>query len=500
MPTAIAVTGSDLALPAADRTTPAAVVLPAPHLQPLDEALTQTAAVLEHHGHLVVLYSDACPEAHVRRLHTLRGLLESDRIALVKVDLPPLGLAVLARQLRELSRSALSPGVLACAARLLAHYIHAGALLGTVGGLERVAVDLRAHMASWLPGVQFAVLAAPAPHLVRVERHSTEAALPAPSYATELTVARGHFSGDWVGSVLAPAWQVRGTHEVPLPAESARWWGTRKLVEFAAAIPDPALLHRLVSSVRREDCGWCGLELLGDRCAFCGTPGRGGEHVAAGGRAVTGGSTGTRNALPPGGGAGAAMEGGPGTGVRVADTVRPGPLPAAMPPGAVPPAAMPPGEAPPVAQPFGAPGVPGAPGLPGLPGVSGTPGVGGPSGICGEPGAPGTAGVPGLPAAPASLPPDAPPTGPRYPGAHPGGPPLPGPLPGGPFAGPPPTGPPPTGLPLAGPAPFAPPPSGPAYALGLSPVAPPGVPGGVPRPQQPRPQQPRPAPIEVPHP
>ncbi|WP_405744116.1 hypothetical protein OG422_20335 [Streptomyces sp. NBC_01525] len=472
MPTAIAVTGSDLALPAADRTTPAAVVLPAPHLQPLDEALTQTAAVLEHHGHLVVLHSDACPEAHVRRLHTLRGLLESDRIALVKVDLPPLGLAVLARQLRELSRSALSPGVLACAARLLAHYIHAGALLGTVGGLERVEVDLRAHMTSWLPGVQFAVLAAPAPHLVRVERHSTEAALPAPSYATELAVARGHFSGDWVGSVLAPAWQVRGAQEVPLPAESAHWWGTRKLVEFAAAIPDPALLHRLVSSVRREDCAWCGLELLGDRCAFCGTAGRGGEHVAAGGRAVTGGPAGARNApaaLPPGSGPGPAVDGGPGAGERVSPAVGPGPLPGAVPPGVVPP-----GEAPPAAQPFGAPGVPGVPG---------------------RPGTPGTAGVPGLPAVPVSLPPDAPPTGSPYPGVYPGGPPLPGPLPGGPFAGPPPIGPPPIGPPPIGPMPPALPPFGPPYALGLSPVAPPGVPGGVPRPQQPRP-----APIEVPHP
>ncbi|MFC5893637.1 hypothetical protein ACFP3M_12490, partial [Streptomyces ramulosus] len=331
MPTAIAVTGTDLALPAADRTTPAAVVLPAPHLQPLDEALTQTAAVLEHHGHLVVLYSDACPQEHVRRLHTLRALLESDRIALVKVDLPPLGLAVLARQLRELSRSALSPGVLACAARLLAHYIHAGALLATVGGLDRVEVDLRAHMASWLPGVQFAVLAAPAPHLVRVERHSTDAALPAPSYATELVVARGHFGGDWVGSVLAPAWQVRGSQEAPLPAESARWWGTRKLVEFAAAIPDPALLHRLVSSVRREDCAWCGLELLGDRCAFCGTQGRGGEHVAAGGRAVTGGPTGARGALPPGSGATPAADAGPAAGAPVPPAVPPAPPPGAAP-------------------------------------------------------------------------------------------------------------------------------------------------------------------------
>ncbi|WP_228452880.1 chitinase, partial [Streptomyces alkaliterrae] len=42
-------------------------------------------------------------------------------------DLPPLGLAVLVRQLRQLSTADLSPGVLAGAVRLLAHYVHAGA-------------------------------------------------------------------------------------------------------------------------------------------------------------------------------------------------------------------------------------------------------------------------------------------------------------------------------------------------------------------------------------
>ncbi|WP_341483562.1 hypothetical protein [Streptomyces endophytica] len=114
--------------------TPAAVVLPAPHLAPLDDALTETSAVLEHHGHLVALYSSACPPEHVRRLHTLRAVLESDRIAIVPVSLPPLGVALLARQLRQLSLYDFSPGVLASAARLLTHYIHAGALLGSVTG------------------------------------------------------------------------------------------------------------------------------------------------------------------------------------------------------------------------------------------------------------------------------------------------------------------------------------------------------------------------------
>ncbi|GFE14663.1 hypothetical protein Sgleb_27100 [Streptomyces glebosus] len=272
VPTAIAVTSPDLALPATDRQTPAAVVLQAPHLQPLDDALTETSAVLEHHGHLVALYSSVCPPEHIRRLHTLRAVLESDRIAIVPLSLPPLGVALLARQLRQLSLCDVSPGVLASAARLLAHYIHAGALLGSVSGLDRVEVDLRAHMKSWLPGAHFAVLAHPQPQLLHLDRHSTEAGLPGPKFATQLAVARGQLTSEWVTGALAPAWQVQGVYETRLPAESARWWGTPKLIEFAAAIPDVSVLYQLVASVRREECRWCGLELLGDRCAFCAAP------------------------------------------------------------------------------------------------------------------------------------------------------------------------------------------------------------------------------------
>ncbi|WP_078972828.1 MULTISPECIES: hypothetical protein [Streptomyces] len=275
MPTAIAVTSADLALPATDRQTPAAVVVRPPHAQPLDEALTELGAVLEHHGHLVALYSTACPPDHVRRLHTLRAVLESDRFAIVPVDLPPLGLAVLGHQLRQLSLCDFSPGLLACAARLLAHYVHAGALLGSVARLDRVATDLRSHLRSWVPGTQFAVLANPEPHLVHLDRHAERAAdagLRPPGFATRLVHARGQLAGDWVGGVLARSWQVQGTYEVPLPAESAAWWGTRKLAEFAAAIPDLSVLYQLVASVRREECRWCGLELIGDRCAFCCAP------------------------------------------------------------------------------------------------------------------------------------------------------------------------------------------------------------------------------------
>jgi hypothetical protein len=95
---------------------------------------------------------------------------------------------------------------------------------------------------------------------------------PGPQFATTLLVARGQLQSEWVTSTLASAWRIQGLQEVALPAESARWWATGKLIEFAAAIPDISVLYRLVASVRREECRWCGLELIGDRCGFCSAP------------------------------------------------------------------------------------------------------------------------------------------------------------------------------------------------------------------------------------
>ncbi|MFF2365550.1 hypothetical protein ACFVU0_23030 [Streptomyces sp. NPDC058122] len=265
MPTAIAVTSPDLVLPPHDRQTPPAAVQP---LGTLEDSLTGMHALIEQHGYVIALYPASAETAVTRRLHTVRSVLESDRIALLGIDLPPLGIALLAQQLRQLSVCDFSPGVLASAARLLAHYIYAGALLGSVAKLDRVPVSLKSHAKSWVPGAQFAVLANPRAELIRVGQED----LPGPEFGTRLLSAAGQPPSDWVTSTLAPAWQVQGAATVPLPEESVRWWGTNRLVEFAAGLHDASVLYQLVSSVRRDECRWCGLELIGDRCGFCAAP------------------------------------------------------------------------------------------------------------------------------------------------------------------------------------------------------------------------------------
>ncbi|MQY14826.1 hypothetical protein SRB5_50020 [Streptomyces sp. RB5] len=266
MPLAIAVTSPDLVLPE----TPV-LVLQSPREQSLEDALARTSAILEHHGFLLVVYPQAAPAAVVRRLHTVRSVLESDRIALVPLPLPPLAVAVLARQLTQLTDPAYGPqpgpGIAASAARLLTHYVYAGGLLGSLSKLDRVPVALGRHLKSRLPGAQHAVLAAPREEAAKADRPPA-----GPDFATTLVVARGQLAGDWPERVLAPAWRVRAVLEVPLPGPSAAWWATSRVVEFAAGIFDPGVLHQLVASVRRERCPWCGLEVLGDRCVLCVAP------------------------------------------------------------------------------------------------------------------------------------------------------------------------------------------------------------------------------------
>ncbi|SCK14323.1 hypothetical protein H181DRAFT_00924 [Streptomyces sp. WMMB 714] len=278
MPTALAVTSDGHMLPPPDRQTPRAHVFRPPGDQPLELALAETQRLVNQHGHLVVVYPATLDKPFVHRLHTIRSVLESDRIALLPTRLPPLGTAVLVRQLRQLSLCDFSPGVLAAAARLLAHYVYAGALLNSVAKLDHVSVPLTAHAKSWMSRSQFAVLAAPGTQLVRLDANGaaggggSEASLAGPQFPTHLTVARGALNSEWVNGTLAAQWNVRGVQEAQLPGESARWWGTGKLIEFAAAIPDVSVLYQLVSSVRRDECHWCGLELIGDRCAFCAAP------------------------------------------------------------------------------------------------------------------------------------------------------------------------------------------------------------------------------------
>ena len=93
--------------------------------------------------------------------------------------------------------------------------------------------------------------------------------LPGPEFGTSMLVAQGQLQSDWATATLAKSWNAQGLREVVLPAESATWWGTGKLIEFCAYLPDLSVLYQLVTSVRQNSCHWCGIDVIGDRCVFC---------------------------------------------------------------------------------------------------------------------------------------------------------------------------------------------------------------------------------------
>jgi hypothetical protein len=155
---------------------------------PLEQHLLRIVAGLEACGHLVVLVPPEPTDPVRRRMHTVRAALESDRLALVPVDLPPLATSLLAEQLRQLSATDLGPGVLAGAARLLSYYLYSGALLGSIAKLDRVDVPVGAHLKSLVPGRNFVALAHPEPYLGEADAGTTP---PGPAFVTQLAIAPG---------------------------------------------------------------------------------------------------------------------------------------------------------------------------------------------------------------------------------------------------------------------------------------------------------------------
>lgn len=257
MPSVITVTSDDLAVP-------------------LEEQVTRVSAALDAYGHVVALAPADPADPARRRLHTVRSALEADRVAIVPVALPPLACTLLGEQVRQLAGTDLGPGVLAGAARLLTYYLHSGALLGSVAKLDRVPVSVGTHVKSLVPGRHFAVLAHPEPYLAEADPDKVP---PGPGYQTQLAVAGKGLDPGWITGPLAAAWHTAHVREVPQPTDAARWWGTSKLVEFTAYIADVGMLYQLVTSVRRDTCTWCGLEVIGDQCLFCAT--RLGDRAAA---------------------------------------------------------------------------------------------------------------------------------------------------------------------------------------------------------------------------
>ncbi|GLZ09967.1 hypothetical protein Acsp04_02020 [Actinomadura sp. NBRC 104425] len=303
----------------------------------------QMTYLLSRNGAVVAVYPAAEQPEIGRILRMARGLLKTDRIAGVPLELPPLALSLIADQLAFVARY-VSPGIVAGIAAPLTQRIVAGAWVNSVAKLERVKTGIGQHVTSYLPGSGFMVTAAPTQGVHRVTSSKPVAELSQrPLDPVLLLAAHGNGDMDWLRGRLQPALGVSRLMLVQEQPRSAAYWGTKKYVEFVAFSGHPQELPLLLRSQPCVPCRWCGEMVMSGTCPFCGMV-----------KPETAAEAGPPQPPQPPGGA------------------RPAPAqPAPGRPGATPPATPP--TTPPAARPGTAPSAPSKPAHPGQPGAGGAP-------------------------------------------------------------------------------------------------------------------------------
>ncbi|WP_344951323.1 hypothetical protein, partial [Actinomadura miaoliensis] len=230
----------------------------------------QMTHLLGQSGAVVAVYSATEQPEVGRILRMARGLLRTDRIAGVPLELPPLALSLIADQLAFVARY-VRPGVVASIATPLTQRIVAGAWVNSVAKLERVKTGIGQHVTSYLPGSGFMVTAAPAPGVHRVTSSKPVSELPhRPIDPVLLLAARGNGDMDWLRERLQPALGVSRLLLVEEQPRSAAYWGTKKYVEFVAFSGHPQELPGLLRSQPCVPCRWCGEMVMFGACPFCG--------------------------------------------------------------------------------------------------------------------------------------------------------------------------------------------------------------------------------------
>ncbi|WP_019634363.1 hypothetical protein [Actinomadura atramentaria] len=235
-----------------------------------DAFLAGAERALDEHGAAVVVHPAWHADAAVRLVRRARALLDTDRVAAVGVDLPPLAFSVVADQLAFVAPH-VPPGALACLPGVLAARVVAGARVRSVARLEHVRTGLRQHVASYLPGSAFVVLAGAEPGV-----HRVTAARPVPEPPRRplepvlLLASADGPDAAWADERLAPALRAASVTSVPAQPLADAYWGVRGHAEFAAFSGHPDDLSRALAVLRCAPCPWCGAEVAGPRCPFCG--------------------------------------------------------------------------------------------------------------------------------------------------------------------------------------------------------------------------------------
>lgn len=273
----VAVLGIGLELAALAPDAPAVTRLPVPSggdeaLVALNDALREALGLARRA--VVVLPDWAGDDAH-RHVQTAHALLDTDRVAIARTDLPPLAASIAAALAAATAPHLRGAGVLAQALPAIAKELTVLAWLGRVTSLRRPSPSLGQHARSLMPGQGFLAVLQPEELVRPLKGEDTPEDLPLPGTAgaeTHELLMAPHPGADvdWVTNLAKPALGDLKLREVDPTAAGATWWGTDRLVEVVAYPTDMEALARRVAPATIQRCGWCREPIAEQPCPLCG--------------------------------------------------------------------------------------------------------------------------------------------------------------------------------------------------------------------------------------
>jgi hypothetical protein len=237
----------------------------------VERLYAHAADELDQSGTVLAVYPTWGSRTLPDQLATVRAGLETARLVPVPLELPPLGIAVLAAQLAAIAGYPVSPGRLVAGVPALARRLVIGAWSRRARGPAGLgSVRLGIRLLSLVPRTRFAVTVQPTPDCVHLRGDAAPPDTWRPDSPSALVYAGRATETGWVRDIAAGnLGPERITAAAPLP-DATRWWGSRRVVEIVACDGRPdRLVRALEATVAVRPCGWCAEPVTGDQCPFC---------------------------------------------------------------------------------------------------------------------------------------------------------------------------------------------------------------------------------------
>ncbi|CAN5247975.1 hypothetical protein BH23ACT9_BH23ACT9_10750 [soil metagenome] len=221
---------------------------------------------------LLVIYPATLGDAPARAISTVRAALDGAPLLWHATGLPPLAADVLVTLAAALHEPLGDAAVVAAALPLLEQQIVHLAWVPSVTGLRAPAPTVWQHARSMAPGGSWLVSSWPEPGIHRLGSGD----LPAlPSPAQEVGVVVADLDGDltWITPTVMAHMPAAVGVQVEPPADSAAWWGCRRVTQVVVY---PRSVEQLARALRGHldpgPCGWCRRTVGSRICPWCELP------------------------------------------------------------------------------------------------------------------------------------------------------------------------------------------------------------------------------------